>query len=326
MKKIKNNFTEKLIINKYFKTLSLNKKGTFNFENDAAYLNIPHKNYKFAVTTDTILENIDFFKNDNPKSIAQKITTVNLSDLYAMGAMPHSYLLNLCLPSYITNDWLKSFCNYLKKLQLKYNFYLLGGDLSKSDNLIISSTFFGYINKNINVYQNKVNLDDDIWVSGYIGESKIGLEIIRKNITIDKNLREYFINKYLYPKPCKLGPNLALYSSSIVDVSDGFIGDLKKMLNDKYGALISLNKIPLSIKAKKLIFALKKIKLEHVLNSGDDYSLIIVSNKKYRKKIKNIANKNKVKISRVGKVVLEKGVQFDSYINNNIIKEYDHFS
>ena len=46
-------------INKYFKTLSLNKKGTFNFENDAAYLNIPHKNYKFAVTTDTILENID---------------------------------------------------------------------------------------------------------------------------------------------------------------------------------------------------------------------------------------------------------------------------
>ena len=175
-------------------------------------------------------------------------------------------------------------------------------------------------------YQNKVNLDDDIWVSGNIGESKIGLEIIRKNITIDKNLREYFINKYLYPKPCKLGPNLALYSSSIVDVSDGFIGDLKKMLNDKYGALISLNKIPLSIKAKKLIFDLKKIKLEHVLNSGDDYSLIIVSNKKYRKKIKNIANKNKVKISRVGKVVLEKGVQFDSYINNNIIKEYDHFS
>ena len=71
---------------------------------------------------------------------------------------------------------------------------------------------------------------------------------------------------------------------------------------------------------------LKKIKLEHVLNSGDDYSLIIVANKKYRKKIKNIANKNKVKISRVGKVVLEKGVQFDSHINNNIIKEYDHFS
>ena len=63
MKKIKNNFTEKLIINKYFKTLSLNKKGTFNFENDAAYLNIPHKNYKFAVTTDTILENIDLGEN-----------------------------------------------------------------------------------------------------------------------------------------------------------------------------------------------------------------------------------------------------------------------
>ena len=326
MKMKKNNFTEQKIISKYLKTLSLNKKGTFNFENDAAYVNLPHKNYKFTVTTDTILENIDFFKNDNPKSIAQKITTVNLSDLYAMGATPHSYLLNLCLPNYITNDWLKSFCYYLKKIQLKYNFYLLGGDLSKSDNLIISSTFFGYINKNINVYQNKVNFNDDIWISGNIGESKIGLEIIKKNFVISKNLKEYFINKYLYPKPCKLGPKLVLYSSSIKDISDGLIGDLKKMLNNKYGALININKIPLSPKAKKIIYINKKINIEHLLNAGDDYSLIIVSNVKYRNKIKSIAKKNNVKISLIGKVTKNKGIKFDSFLDINNIKEYDHFS
>ena len=103
MKLKKYNLTEKIIINDYLKKLNFNQKGTFNFENDAAYLNITNKKYKLTVTTDTIAENIDFFKNDDPRSIAQKITTVNLSDIFAMGANPHSYLLNLSLPLYINN-------------------------------------------------------------------------------------------------------------------------------------------------------------------------------------------------------------------------------
>ena len=117
----KNNLTEKKIINNYFKKLNFKKKGTFNFENDASYLYL-NQSYKFAVTTDSISENIDFFKDDNPRSIASKITTVNLSDLYAMGAKPHSYLLNLFLPNYINQKWLMEFSNQLKKIQTKYNF------------------------------------------------------------------------------------------------------------------------------------------------------------------------------------------------------------
>ena len=94
MKLIKNNLSEKLIINKYLKKLNFKNKGTFDFENDGAYLDLISKNYKLTVTTDNISEDIDFFSNDDPKSIAQKITTVNLSDIFAMGALPHSYLLN----------------------------------------------------------------------------------------------------------------------------------------------------------------------------------------------------------------------------------------
>ena len=91
MKLIKNNLSEKIIIDNYLKKLNFNKKGTFNFENDGAYLYI-NNNYKLAITSDTISEGIDFFSNDDPKSIAQKITTINLSDIFAMGAIPHSYI------------------------------------------------------------------------------------------------------------------------------------------------------------------------------------------------------------------------------------------
>ena len=78
-KKLYNQLSEKIIINSLFKKLNFNKKGTFNFENDAAYLNTS-KNYKTIVTTDSITENIDFFNNDPPESIAQKLVCVNLSD------------------------------------------------------------------------------------------------------------------------------------------------------------------------------------------------------------------------------------------------------
>ncbi len=322
---MKNKFTENFIIDKFLKKLNFNKKGTYNFENDASYLSL-NKKYKLAVTTDTILENIDFFKKDNPKSIAQKIMTVNLSDIFAMGANPHSYLLNLCLPSYIDNEWFKNFTQELKKIQLKYNFYLIGGDLSKSKNLIISSTFFGYIKKNKEVFQNKFNISDEIWVSGNIGDSKIGLEILRKNISLGTNLDNFFIKKYYYPKPCKLGPKISKYCSSMKDSSDGLIGDLNKILNNKAGALINLKDIPLSLRVKKIIKSKIEIKLETLLNAGDDYSLIFISNPKNRKKIKNIAFKNKIKITQIGKIVRTKGIHFDSYINIDNYREYDHFT
>ena len=326
MKLIKNNLSEKLIIDKYFKKLNFKKKGTFNFENDGAYLEFKNKNYKLTVTTDNISENIDFFPDDDPKSIAQKITTVNLSDIFAMGALPHSYLLNLHLPNNINENWLYSFSNELKKIQRKYGFYLLGGDLSKSNKLIVSSTFFGSIKKKLEIFQNKFNLNDDILITGNIGESKIGLEILKKKISLNINLKQYFIKKYLYPTPCKLGPMIANYVNSMKDISDGLIGDLTDMLNDKYGALINVNKIPLSVKTKKILNNKNNIRLEDLLNAGDDYELIIISSQKNRNKIFNIANKNNINVTLIGKIISEKGIHFDSHLDMKNIKKFDHFS
>ena len=79
MKKNKK-ISEKYIINKYLRNLHYNKIETFDFKNDGAYLKIP-KNKQLVVTNDTILESTDFFKNDPPESIANKIVTYNLSDI-----------------------------------------------------------------------------------------------------------------------------------------------------------------------------------------------------------------------------------------------------
>ena len=95
------------------------------------------------------------------------------------------------------------------------------------------------------------NLDDLIY---FEFDNWCIISRIDKNVSSGLETRSsYFINKYLYPIPCKIGPLIANHVNSLKDISDGLIGDLTDMLNDKYGALINVNKIPLSVKTKKIL-------------------------------------------------------------------------
>jgi len=300
--------TESEIIEKYLKKLNFHKKESFEFENDSAYLN-SFKNKKTIVTNDSIIENVDFFKNDRAQSIANKIITSNLSDLSAMGAKPYCYTLNLCIPNYITIYWLENFSNYLFKLQKKYNFFLLGGDLSKSKQLMISSTFFGYAKyKNI-IHRNHLSINDDIWITGNLGESYAGLKILKKKLSknLNNKIKNYFLKKYYFPKPCIIGYKIAKYCNSGIDISDGFISDLKKIIGNRFGAKIKLNSLPTS-KFMKLIIKNNILKFDEIINCGDDYELILTVPNKNSNKIQNIAHRNKIKISKIGKIIKTKGI------------------
>lgn len=319
-----NKLTEEIIINNYLKKLNFNKAGTFDFKNDASYIKLK-KNQKLVITSDSISENLDFFKNDDPRSIAKKIITINLSDLSAMGANPYAYSINLFLPKYIDLSWINIFTSELYKNQKKYKFYLVGGDLSKSKQLHISSTFFGVSKNNKIIPQNNIKSDYDIWITDNLGDSYVGLQILKNKIFIkNKLIKNYFINKYLYPNPCMLGPKISKYVESMKDISDGFVGDLKKMLNNNYGACLNINQIPVNTKLKNIL-KLKIIQLKHILNSGDNYNLIVISQSKFRNKILRIAKKYKVKISLVGKTTNSLKLVDDSNNLLNIPKDFDHF-
>tara|TARA_Y100001970_G_scaffold53456_1_gene67713 strand:+ start:2257 stop:3246 length:990 start_codon:yes stop_codon:yes gene_type:complete len=318
--------SEKFIINNFLKKLSLNKPGTFNFENDAAYLNTSLKN-KTIVTTDTIVENIDFFTNDPPESIAQKIICVNLSDISAMGAVPKTYTLNLSINSKIDKIWLRKFSNHLSKMQKKYNLYLLGGDISRSKEVSVTVTCFGEsMLKNI-IKQKNTNIGDDIWVTGELGNSYLGYKIFKNTkLRIEKKYIKKFKNFFLFPKPCMFGSKVSKYINSATDISDGFYGDLQKILNNRIGAKISRDLIPISSVLKKILKDNEKtIKFSDILSWGDDYELIFTSYKKNRKKLLSLAKKNKVKISLVGEIIKKNGIFDDSSKLIKNISSFDHF-
>ncbi len=322
--KNKHYISEDYIINKYLKKLNFKKDETFDFKNDAAFFKIP-KDKKLIVTNDTILESIDFFKNDSSESIANKIVTCNLSDISSMGAVPYAYTLSLCLPKTVTRNWLKKFVNKLFYLQKKYNFFLIGGDLSRSKKIIVSSNFFGFVNKNRILSRDGSKINDNIWVTGNLGESSIGLKIIKNKIKINKEDKNYFLKKYYYPKHFLFGQKLVNYASSAIDISDGFYGDLDKLISShNLGAEIDSKLIPFSNKVKKLIQK-KLIRINFLLSAGDDYQLIFTASDKYSLKIKKIAKLNNVKITKVGKITQKKGIYLDNKKINFINKSFQHF-
>ena len=302
-----------------------NKNISEQYINDAAYLKIPKKK-QLVVTNDTIVESVDFYRNDPPESIANKIVTYNLSDISSMGSSPYAYTLSLSIPKSINHIWLTRFTNKLLLLQKKYNFFLIGGDLSQSKKITISSNFFGYVSKGKILKRTGAKINDDIWITGNIGESAIGLKVRQKRIKINNFDKNYFLKKYLYPVHCPLGDKLVNYASSAIDISDGFYGDLLKLINDKnYGFSLMIDHIPFSNNAKKLIKN-RKININTLLSSGDDYELIFTANSKNSSIIKRISKKNNIKVTKVGKIIRKNGIYLDNKKLKIINKSFEHFA
>ena len=326
-KKSSDQLSEKVIINSLLKKLNFNKRGTFNFENDAAYFSNA-KNYKTIVTTDSITENIDFFYNDPPESVAQKLVCINLSDLSAMGSAPVAYTLNLSLNAKINLIWLKRFTGRLYKLQKQYNFYLLGGDISKSSEFTLSANFFGKAKMKNILSQNKCSLGDDIWITGNLGNSYLGYQILMNSkIKVSNKEAEFYKNSYLYPSPCMFGSIASKFISAATDISDGFYGDLSKILNNKVGACLINKDFLISKNLRNIISKNKsKISIEDILSWGDDYQLLFTANKKFKNKIKNLGKKNNIELVKIGTIIKDKGIYEDSINAIKNLSSYDHFS
>ena len=204
-----------------------------------------------------------------------------------MGALPKTYTLNISINSKINFDWLRKFTDKLMKLQKKYNFYLLGGDISKTTELNFTATFFGQAKLKDILSQNKCRIGDDIWITGNLGSSYLGYRILSNSkFKLSNKDEEFYKNSYLYPSPCMFGSVASNFINAATDISDGFYGDLNKILNNKVGAFLFKKDFLISKNLRNIISTNKsKISIKDILSWGDDYQLVFTANKKFNNKI-----------------------------------------
>ena len=290
------------IIEKYFKPLADNKVA-LNLTDDAAILS-PDPEHDLVLTKDAIAANTHFFAHDNPTNIAKKLLRVNLSDLAAMGADPAYYMLAAFFNKSTKESWIADFATGLKEDVEEFGGVLIGGDTVKTDAPnAFSLTAIGMVEKGRALKRNKAKVDDLVYVSGYIGDSFLGLQILNEKLSsLPSQEAEYLIDRYYLPQPrLSLGQKLVGIASSAIDISDGLVSEINHICkSSEVGIEIKLEDVPISNAAK--ITSIDKIKL---ITGGDDYELLFTCDAKHKNDIEQIAKSCSIPLSLIGRVTSE---------------------
>ncbi len=272
--------TEDELIARYFAPLA--GPGGLGLRDDAALVT-PQAGCDLVVTKDMLVAGVHFFPDDAPDAIARKALRVNLSDLAAKAASPLGFLLGLALPADWTEPWLQGFVAGLADDAATFACPLLGGDtVAMPGPLTLSITAFGEVPAGRMVPRTGAKAGDSIYVTGSIGDAALGLHLRWDKpeerawtAALEESARDALLARHLRPQPrLALREALLAHARAAMDVSDGFLGDLAKMLRlEGLGASIRAADVPLSEAVRAVIGHDARL-LEVALTGGDDYEII----------------------------------------------------
>jgi len=287
------------LIKNYFSKLTKNNKSALNLNDDVFF----DKNKNLVISVDTYNEGVHFIDFANPQLIIKKILRSSLSDLICKGVKPKYYFISGSgNKKTFSKKNLKDISKSLLDEQKKYKIMLCGGDTTFSKKTNFTVTVVGFSKKI--VYRNNAKAKDDIYVTGNLGDSYIGLQILKKKIKVKKKEYDYFVNEFYKPNiQIKLSDKLLSFSNSSIDISDGLFADLEKLINkQKLNYQINLKKLPISRSLQLLIKRFKLPKIHYVSN-GDDYQILFTANKSKSRIIKMMSKKLNVKITKIGEIL-----------------------
>lgn len=300
---------EDALIARYFAPLA-GPEG-LRLEDDAARLQ-PTPGQNLVLTKDMLVAGVHFFPQDPPGAIARKALRVNLSDLAAKGAVPRGFLLGLALPADTTEAWLSAFAGGLAADAATFACPVLGGDtVATPGPLTISITALG--ETPAMVPRGGAQVGDLIYISGTIGGAALGLPLRRHQLGLDAPPPDWvaqlgadhagaLVERYLLPQP-RLALRAALrHARAAMDVSDGFVGDLSKMLHlARATARLDRSGLPFS-PAAEAAFALAPELIRQALTGGDDYEVLATVAPDEAAAFEDAARIAGVRVTRVGLV------------------------
>ncbi len=175
---------------------------------------------KSVLAADMAVEGVHFNRDwSTLKEIGAKITAANLADIYAMGGDP-KYLL---VSAGLTNDFgiteITELAAGIASEAALVGASVVGGDISKADQLVISISVFGEVENPIT--RSGAKLGDSVIISGLPGKSAAGLAQLKNG---EKNSE--FISAHKKPEVNYEMAKAFRNVNSMCDVSDGLLSEL----------------------------------------------------------------------------------------------------
>lgn len=316
---MKNEFN---FIQSKLKPLSFNNKEARGLSDDCAIFNNLND---LVISVDTSVEGVHVPIGTDIGIQSRRAILRALSDLATFGSSPICIFAAMTLPKSFQESDFDRIAEGYRKALIEYDIFLAGGDITSQDGLpIFSITVLGD-KGNVELGRNKAREGDLIVVSGSIGDSFVGLNLLMDDDLKQKSLVDNsLVNKFLIPNPqIELGKNIKMFATSIIDISDGLISEINHLCeNSKVGADINIIDIPISIEAKKYV---DSNIFNHIdlITGGDDYELLYTIDPKDE----NLIDENS---SIIGKIISGNKINLYSKDKNlidvnKIILGYKHF-
>ena len=187
---------------------------------------IKSSNNKLVATVDMAVEGIHFHKKwSSPFQIGAKLTTANLADIFAMGAVPKYLLVAAGINELNNSETVSELAKGIRSVADKFEVSVIGGDLSKSEKMTLSITALGELSAQP-ILRSGGRVGDIIYLSSLTGLSAAGLAILNR----DLDRPRYVVEAHLNPK--LVAPDkLIKVATSMCDVSDGLATDAAHLAN-----------------------------------------------------------------------------------------------
>lgn len=294
------------LITRYFmRTGRSGARTALGIGDDCALL-APAPGMHMAISCDMLVEGRHFYPDANPEWLGHKALAVNLSDLGAMGARPVAFTLALALPD-ASDAWLAPFAKGLFRLADAHGCELIGGDTTRGPRNICV-TVFGEVRAQHALRRDAAQLEDDIWVSGTLGDARLALAAYQQMLVLSPEAMQEVALRLHAPTPRpELGVALGGLAHAAIDVSDGLVGDLGHILKRSgVGAILHAERLPVGpILAQQP----RQLQLQYALAGGDDYELCFTAPAAARPAILEAGTKTATPVIRIGRIVGKPGVQ-----------------
>ena len=255
-----------------------------------------------VISTDMLVEGIHFDLMYTPlKHLGYKSVVVNLSDIYAMNAVPTHITVSVAISSKYSLEAMQEFYDGIYTACKMYNIDLVGGDTTSSPKgMIISITAVGQAKKDKIVYRSGAKKGDILCVTGDLGAAYLGLQILEREKQVylahpgvqpELDKSQYLIERQLKPEAqrgaIEYFKREKIVPTSMIDVSDGLASELLHICNQSdVGAFIEEGKVPIHPDSELAALEFKLDPITCALHGGEDYELLFTIDEKDLEKIR----------------------------------------
>jgi thiamine-monophosphate kinase len=228
-------------------------------------------------TTDTLVQDVHFDLNTiSWEELGWKALAVNLSDIAAMGGIPKYALLSLALPGDLEVADISQFINSMLHLAKEFGVAIVGGNIASAPTVVITVTIIGYSKSKAMLKRSTASSGEQIAVTGYLGLSAAGLEMLRGKAILDPEVSNLLRRAHFKPVP-KVKEGQILIEQGVktaIDISDGLVADLDHICeSSKVNAKIKIEQVPVH----PIVRANFPNHQELALCGGEDYELLFTA-------------------------------------------------